>query len=161
MRFFVQHLLLVSQMVITVHRPIERSHDVAVLHEQSFGLARANGVETASVVTHAVTAGERFLRAVSKSARWPRLVGERGDKGLDESRRHPMPTTTTSTSTSDGRPRRLVAEIVLSLDGRVNGTGADYDMSWIVPRHVRDVAGTGRSAWPARRRPPCSAAGTT
>ncbi|GAA1992000.1 dihydrofolate reductase family protein [Amycolatopsis minnesotensis] len=29
--------------------------------------------------------------------------------------------------------RKVVANISLSLDGRVNGAGGDYDMSWIVP----------------------------
>jgi dihydrofolate reductase len=32
--------------------------------------------------------------------------------------------------------RRVVANISLSLDGRVNGAGGDYDMSWIVPHAV-------------------------
>lgn len=36
--------------------------------------------------------------------------------------------------------RRVVANIALSLDGRVNGAGGDYDMSWIVPHAVTDTA---------------------
>jgi dihydrofolate reductase len=37
-------------------------------------------------------------------------------------------------------PRRVVANIVLSLDGRVNGPGGDYDMSWIVPHAISDTS---------------------
>ena len=33
-----------------------------------------------------------------------------------------------------------MAEIVLSLDGRVNGAGGEYDMSWIVPHAVSDTS---------------------
>jgi dihydrofolate reductase len=40
----------------------------------------------------------------------------------------------------DNEPRRVVAEIVLSLDGRINGAGGDYDMSWIVPHAISDSA---------------------
>ncbi len=36
--------------------------------------------------------------------------------------------------------RRVVANITLSLDGRTNGPGGDYDMSWIVPHAVSDTA---------------------
>jgi dihydrofolate reductase len=36
--------------------------------------------------------------------------------------------------------RRVVANISLSLDGRVNGPGGDYDMGWIVPHVVTDTA---------------------
>ncbi|MFI6602860.1 dihydrofolate reductase family protein [Nonomuraea sp. NPDC050536] len=36
--------------------------------------------------------------------------------------------------------RTVVANISLSLDGRVNGPAGDYDMSWIVPHAVSDVA---------------------
>lgn len=36
--------------------------------------------------------------------------------------------------------RRVVANIALSLDGRTNGPGGDYDMSWIVPHAVSDTA---------------------
>lgn len=35
-----------------------------------------------------------------------------------------------------GGGRRVVANISLSLDGRINGPGGDYDMSWIVPHAV-------------------------
>jgi len=34
--------------------------------------------------------------------------------------------------------RRVVANISLSLDGRVTGPGGDYDMSWIVPHALTD-----------------------
>lgn len=36
--------------------------------------------------------------------------------------------------------RRVVANISLSLDGRVNGQGGEYDMSWIVPHALTDGA---------------------
>lgn len=36
--------------------------------------------------------------------------------------------------------RRVVANITLSLDGRVNGAGGEYDMSWIVPHALTDTA---------------------
>jgi dihydrofolate reductase len=36
--------------------------------------------------------------------------------------------------------RTVVANISLSLDGRVNGPGGDYDMSWIVPHAMTDGA---------------------
>ncbi|HET9849695.1 MAG TPA: dihydrofolate reductase family protein [Candidatus Dormibacteraeota bacterium] len=39
-----------------------------------------------------------------------------------------------------GKTRRVVANFSLSLDGRVNGPGGDYDMSWIVPHAITDVA---------------------
>ena len=32
----------------------------------------------------------------------------------------------------------VVANISLSMDGRTNGVGGDYDMSWIVPHAVTD-----------------------
>ena len=35
-----------------------------------------------------------------------------------------------------GKTRRVVANISLSLDGRVSGPGGDYDMSWIVPHAI-------------------------
>lgn len=38
------------------------------------------------------------------------------------------------------RGRRVVANISLSLDGRVNGRDGDHDMSWIVPHAVTDAA---------------------
>ena len=34
--------------------------------------------------------------------------------------------------------RMVVANISLSMDGRTNGVGGDYDMSWIVPHAVTD-----------------------
>jgi hypothetical protein len=40
--------------------------------------------------------------------------------------------------TSGGR--KVVANISLSLDGRVNGAGGDADMSWIVPHAITDGA---------------------
>ena len=36
--------------------------------------------------------------------------------------------------------RRVVANISLSLDGRINGAGGDYDMGWIAPHAVTDGA---------------------
>lgn len=36
--------------------------------------------------------------------------------------------------------RRVVANIALSLDGRVNGAGGDFDMGWIVPHAITDTA---------------------
>ena len=36
--------------------------------------------------------------------------------------------------------RTVVANISLSLDGRVNGPGGDYDMSWIVPHALTEGA---------------------
>jgi dihydrofolate reductase len=36
--------------------------------------------------------------------------------------------------------RKVVANVSLSLDGRVSGTGGPYDMSWIVPHAVTDGA---------------------
>ena len=36
--------------------------------------------------------------------------------------------------------RRVVANISLSLDGRVNGAAGEYDMGWIVPHAVTDAA---------------------
>jgi dihydrofolate reductase len=43
----------------------------------------------------------------------------------------------TSTNPTDGS-RMVVANISLSLDGRVHGTGGDHDMGWIVPHAVSD-----------------------
>jgi len=37
------------------------------------------------------------------------------------------------------RGRRVIANISLSLDGRVNGRGGDYDMSWVGPHAVADA----------------------
>ena len=36
--------------------------------------------------------------------------------------------------------RTVIANISLSLDGRVCGPGGEYDMSWIVPHAVTDTA---------------------
>ena len=36
--------------------------------------------------------------------------------------------------------RKVTANIMLSLDGRVNGAGGDYDMSWIVPHAITEAA---------------------
>lgn len=36
--------------------------------------------------------------------------------------------------------RRVIANIALSLDGRIKGLGGDYDMGWIVPHAVSDAA---------------------
>lgn len=44
----------------------------------------------------------------------------------------------TQNSTSTGR--RVVGNISLSLDGRVNGPGGDFDMSWVVPHAISDTA---------------------
>ena len=35
--------------------------------------------------------------------------------------------------------RKVVANITLSIDGRINGRGGDYDMSWIVPHSVTEA----------------------
>ncbi|MEI8412173.1 MULTISPECIES: dihydrofolate reductase family protein [unclassified Kribbella] len=36
--------------------------------------------------------------------------------------------------------RKVTANITLSLDGRVNGVGGDYDMSWIVPHAITEAS---------------------
>jgi len=36
--------------------------------------------------------------------------------------------------------RRVVANISLSLDGRVNGRGGDFDMGWIIPHALSDAS---------------------
>ena len=36
--------------------------------------------------------------------------------------------------------RKVTANIMLSLDGRVNGAGGDYDMSWIVPHAITETS---------------------
>src|SRR4029450_3643537 len=36
--------------------------------------------------------------------------------------------------------RKVTANIMLSLDGRVNGASGDYDMSWIVPHAITEAA---------------------
>jgi dihydrofolate reductase len=41
---------------------------------------------------------------------------------------------------TQSQTRRVVGNIVLSLDGRVNGPGGDFDMSWIVPHAVTETA---------------------
>ena len=41
---------------------------------------------------------------------------------------------------TEHRGRRVVGNIALSLDGRVNGKGGDYDMGWIGPHALSDVA---------------------
>ena len=38
------------------------------------------------------------------------------------------------------KTRRVVANFSLSLDGRVNGAGGDFDMGWIVPHAITDTA---------------------
>ena len=47
---------------------------------------------------------------------------------------------TTNPASTPDTSRRVVAEIVLSLDGRVNGAGGEYDMSWIVPHAISDTS---------------------
>jgi dihydrofolate reductase len=44
------------------------------------------------------------------------------------------------TQDTGSRNRRVVANIALSLDGRVNGRGGDFDMGWIVPHAISDTA---------------------
>ncbi|MEV4175101.1 dihydrofolate reductase family protein [Nonomuraea sp. NPDC049709] len=44
------------------------------------------------------------------------------------------------TQHTEGRGRRVVANISLSLDGRTNGAGGDVDMGWIVPHALTDAA---------------------
>ncbi|HZU55739.1 MAG TPA: dihydrofolate reductase family protein [Actinocrinis sp.] len=46
----------------------------------------------------------------------------------------------TTSTTEHGSARRVVANISLSLDGRVNGAGGEYDMSWIVPHAISDAS---------------------
>ena len=36
--------------------------------------------------------------------------------------------------------RKVTANVMLSLDGRTNGAGGDYDMSWIVPHAITEAA---------------------
>ncbi|MGY4768993.1 dihydrofolate reductase family protein [Kribbella sp. CWNU-51] len=36
--------------------------------------------------------------------------------------------------------RKVTANTTLSLDGRVNGAGGDYDMSWIVPHAITEAS---------------------
>ena len=45
--------------------------------------------------------------------------------------------------TTQSRPagaRTVIGNISLSLDGRITGPGGEYDMSWIVPHAITDVA---------------------
>jgi dihydrofolate reductase len=41
---------------------------------------------------------------------------------------------------NSSRNRTVVGNISLSLDGRVNGPGGEYDMGWIVPHAITDAA---------------------
>jgi dihydrofolate reductase len=41
---------------------------------------------------------------------------------------------------AESSPRKVIANITLSLDGRTTGPAGDYDMSWIVPHAVTDGA---------------------
>ncbi|TCM49477.1 dihydrofolate reductase family protein [Kribbella sp. VKM Ac-2568] len=41
---------------------------------------------------------------------------------------------------TNGNARTVTGNIMLSLDGRVNGPGGDYDMSWIVPHAITEGA---------------------
>jgi dihydrofolate reductase len=47
---------------------------------------------------------------------------------------------TAMTSSATPAGRTVVGNISLSLDGRVNGLGGEYDMGWIVPHAVSDAA---------------------
>jgi dihydrofolate reductase len=47
---------------------------------------------------------------------------------------------TTTPASTEETFRRVVAEIVVSLDGRVNGAGGEYDMSWIIPHAISDTS---------------------
>jgi dihydrofolate reductase len=42
--------------------------------------------------------------------------------------------------TVESKPRTVVANLSLSLDGRVSGPGGEYDMSWIVPHAITETA---------------------
>jgi len=44
------------------------------------------------------------------------------------------------TQDTTARGRRVVANISLSLDGRVNGRDGDHDMGWIVPHAITDAS---------------------
>ncbi len=44
------------------------------------------------------------------------------------------------TQNHSAQGRRVVGNISLSLDGRVNGRGGDYDMGWIVPHAITDAS---------------------
>lgn len=42
--------------------------------------------------------------------------------------------------TAKSKSRTVVGNISLSLDGRVSGPGGEYDMSWIVPHAITNIA---------------------
>ena len=42
--------------------------------------------------------------------------------------------------TTESKPRTVVANLSLSLDGRVSGPGGEYDMSWIVPHAITETS---------------------
>ena len=42
--------------------------------------------------------------------------------------------------TVTSRPRTVIGNISLSLDGRVTGPGGEYDMSWVAPHAITDAA---------------------
>lgn len=42
--------------------------------------------------------------------------------------------------TTTSKSRSVIGNISLSLDGRVTGSGGEYDMSWIVPHAITNVA---------------------
>lgn len=42
--------------------------------------------------------------------------------------------------TATTKSRTVIGNIALSLDGRTNGPGGEYDMSWIVPHAISDAA---------------------
>ena len=45
-----------------------------------------------------------------------------------------------TTQKKTDKTRKVIANISLSLDGRVCGPGGEYDMSWIVPHAITDTA---------------------
>jgi dihydrofolate reductase len=47
---------------------------------------------------------------------------------------------TQHTNSQNSNDRRVVANIALSLDGRISGVGGEFDMGWIVPHAVTDAA---------------------
>ena len=47
---------------------------------------------------------------------------------------------TQHTNSQNSNGRRVVANISLSLDGRISGVGGEFDMGWIVPHAVTDAA---------------------
>jgi dihydrofolate reductase len=42
--------------------------------------------------------------------------------------------------TTGNERRRVLANIYVSLDGRTNGPGGDYDMGWIVPHAMSEAS---------------------